>query len=165
MLLRLQGFGRIPGQVLRIRKTLRAGLRGPGSIATPLGDLRCPRQGDTAGLWVALPPGRVATRKRRKPQYSNIHQSDETRSNLNQPIHKPTHFVSNTFQGRQMLHTSHSTCGQWQRRGRARKGAMVYVDSFRHMIYNTLWTSNRLIKYILYKYISYCTCRPLVHPL
>lgn len=41
------------------------------------------------------------------------------------------------------------------------KGAMVYADSFRHMIYNTLWTSNRLIKYILYKYISYCTRRPL----
>nr|KAF6285948.1 hypothetical protein mMyoMyo1_009507 [Myotis myotis] len=38
---------------------------------------------------------------------------------------------------------------------------MVYADSFRHMIYNTLWTSNRLIKYILYKYISYCTRRPL----
>lgn len=99
--------------------------------------------------------------EQRKPQYSNIHHSDETRSNLHQPIHKLTHFVSNTFQGRQMLHTSRSTCGQWQRGGRARRGAMVYVDSFRHVIYNTLWTSNRLIKYILYKYISYCTCRPL----
>lgn len=42
---------------------------------------------------------------------------------------------------------------------------MVYVDSFRHVIYNTLWTSNRLIKYILYKYISYCTHCPLVQPL
>lgn len=37
-------------------------------------------------------------------------------------------------------------------------------DSCRHVIYNTLWTSNRLIKYILYKYISYCTCRS-VQPL
>lgn len=40
---------------------------------------------------------------------------------------------------------------------RAPQRAWVCADSFRHMIYNTLWTSNRLIKYILYKYISYCT--------
>lgn len=49
--------------------------------------------------------------------------------------------------------------------GRVRKGATVYADSCRHVIYNTLRTSNRLIKYILYKYISYCTRCPLVQPL
>lgn len=49
--------------------------------------------------------------------------------------------------------------------GRAGEGATVYADSFRHVIYNTLRTSNRLIKYILYKYISYCTRCPLVQPL
>lgn len=64
-----------------------------------------------------------------------------------------------------MLRRSGGTQGQWQRRDRARKGAMVYADSFRHVIYNTLWTSNRLIKYILYKYNGYCTHRLLVQPL
>lgn len=45
-------------------------------LSSSPGDLKYPRQGDRAGFWTPLPPGRVATRKRRKPQYSNICQSD-----------------------------------------------------------------------------------------
>lgn len=83
---------------------------------------------------------------------------------MDQLTHKLTHFVLNTFQGRQMLGRSRSTCDSGKE-GQGKEGHMVYVDSFRHMIYNTLWMSNRLIKYILYKYISYCTRCPLVQPL
>lgn len=58
---------------------------------------------------------------------------------MDQPSHKLTHFVLNTFQGRQMwggpsarVHSGKEAQGKgW---------SMVYVDSFRHVIYNTLWS-------------------------
>ena len=82
----------------------------------------------------------------------------ETRSHRDQLAHLPWTQLGRTGGW------AHSACGQWEA-GRGQAGCMVYVDSFRHVTYNTLWTSNRLIKYILYKYISYCTRCPLVQPL
>ena len=83
---------------------------------------------------------------------------------MDQPTHKLTHCVLNTFQGRQMWGGPSARVDSGKE-GQGKERSMVYVDSFRHVIYNTLWTSNRLIKYILYKYIFYCTRRPLVQPL
>lgn len=106
-------------------------------------------------------------RKRRKPQYSDTRQPGETGVTwITRPTSVPLcpGHVSGTMtlyavSVQSMAHANGAKVG------RARKGATVYADSFRHVIYNTLRTSNRLIKYILYKYISYCTHCPLVQPL
>lgn len=77
-----------------------------------------------------------------------------------------TRLALNTLQGRQ-CHWGPAALNSAKERQEEEghhEGASVYVDSFRHVIYNTLWTSNRLIKYILYKYISYCTCCPPTQP-
>lgn len=102
-------------------------------------------------------------RKRRKPQYSDTRQPGETGVTwITGPTSAPLGpgHVSGTM-ALCRCSPRHTRTGQ----RRAGKGATVYADSFRHVIYNTLRTSNRLIKYILYKYISYCTRCPLVQPL
>lgn len=77
-------------------------------------------------------------------------------------LNKESFGSTDPLSGKTDVGRSRSTCGQ--RRGQGGEARVGYVDSFRHVIYNTLWTSNRLIKYILYKYISNCTRRPLVQP-
>lgn len=52
--------------MLRIKKTLRAGLKGPSSFDAPLGDLQYPRRGCAAGFWNPLPLGRVVKRKKKE---------------------------------------------------------------------------------------------------
>lgn len=127
----------------------KAGLRGQVALqAVPCGDFHYPSRGQTAS------PGTHCHQKRqqrRKPQYS-YECSQVRQSNLEQ-LTQP---AANTSGRRAWL-----WCTWKAGAGRAPQRAWVCVDSFRHMIYNTLWTSNRLIKYILYKYISYCTCHPL----
>lgn len=67
--------------------------------------------------------------------------------------------VTETLRGRQGRRVPGMRLGWGDRVG------TVCADSFRHVIYNTLWMSNRLIKYILYKYTPHCTRRPLAQPL
>lgn len=127
-----------------------------------------PRQrGDRAGFWSPWTPGRGAKEKRKEKKKTTVfrcRQPGET-GRLDRPTHKRPALPWTRFGDDDAVSVQSTAHADGTKVGRVRKGATVYADSCRHMIYNTLRTSNRLIKYILYKYISYCTRCPLVQPL
>lgn len=104
-------------------------------------------------FWNPVPPGKAAKEKRAKEEKhsTQIYASQARRKELGSAAGQADAPCADT-RGRRC---PRGRPGQ-QREGRHAR-AVVCVDSFRHVIYNTLWTSNRLIKYI------YINISPTVH--